>query len=136
MKKIEKSRMLFGAAIIAAALVCAFVANSVFAAPQAYPGPPAARVSDKILKFRGTVVSANIATIILRNPKNLSQQMGFSFSPAVRDQMVKILNTGGYKYGDKVTVEYASGTTVALKLHGKPSNQKKPPTPQPQKSHT
>jgi hypothetical protein len=113
-------------AILAAALVCTLAANSVSAAPQAAP-------SVKLLKFKGLVVTANSAVIIVRDPQNSVRVMSFSFSPAVRDQMLKILTAGGYRYGDKVTVEYAPGTTVALKLHGKPSKAKKQkPPPQSQ----
>ena len=45
----------------------------------------------------------------------------FSYSPEVRDQMIKILNKGGYQYGDKVVIHYKPGTTTAVKLQGKPS---------------
>jgi len=38
--------------------------------------------------------------------------------------MQRIFNAGGYQYGDKVTVWYRSGTDVALKIKGKPSNRK------------
>jgi len=121
------SRTLIPAAIAAVVLVCALGANSAFAAPQTAP---------RIQKFHGIVVTANIGGMLVRDPKNPQHPMSFSYSPVVRDRMVKILTAGGFQYGDKVTVEYAQGTTVALKLHGKPSKPKTPPpmTQAPQKS--
>jgi len=77
--------------------------------------------STKLLKYSGTVISANAATITLRNPQNPRQAQTFTFSPEVRDQMVKILTKGGFQYGDKVTVQHLTGSSVAEHLHGKPS---------------
>lgn len=42
--------------------------------------------------------------------------------------MIKVLTAGGFQYGDKLTVDYLEGTTVALRLRGKPSKHKKPQT--------
>ena len=77
--------------------------------------------STKLLKYSGTVISANSATITLRNPENPQLVQSFSFCPQVRDQMVKILTEGGFQYGDKVTVKHAAGSDVAQSMHGKPS---------------
>ncbi len=77
--------------------------------------------STKLLKYSGTVISANISGITVRNPLNPQQSQTFSYSPEVRDQMIKILNKGGYQYGDKVTVEHLTGSAVAQHIHGKPS---------------
>jgi hypothetical protein len=35
--------------------------------------------------------------------------------------MQKILDAGGYQYGDKVEILYTPGSTVALRIQGKPS---------------
>jgi hypothetical protein len=35
--------------------------------------------------------------------------------------MQKIIDTGGYQYGDKVTVFYEPATLKAIKFKGKPS---------------
>jgi hypothetical protein len=119
-------------AIVAVALISVLAANSVLAAPQMV-------APVKKMKFRGLVVSANTASIVLRNPKNPMDIISFTYSYPVRDQMIKIMTAGGYQFQDKVTVEYAYGTTIALKLSGKTSkhkNQLPPPvqTPTPQKS--
>jgi hypothetical protein len=45
----------------------------------------------------------------------------FTYNANVKSKMQKIINGGGYQYGDKIKIKYTPGTTVALKLHGKPS---------------
>jgi hypothetical protein len=45
----------------------------------------------------------------------------FAYSDKIREEMVNLLNQGGYQYGDKVEIEYQPGTEVALKIKGKPS---------------
>jgi hypothetical protein len=75
----------------------------------------------KPLKFDGQVIAANSATITVRSKENPMLTQTFSYDPAVRDQMIKILNKGGYQFGDKVVIHYTPGTTTAIKLQGKPS---------------
>jgi len=75
----------------------------------------------KPLKFDGQVIASNSATITVRSRENAMLTQTFSYSPEVRDQMIKILNKGGYQYGDKVVIHYKPGTTTAVKLQGKPS---------------
>ena len=45
----------------------------------------------------------------------------FTYSDQIRDPMRKLLDEGGYQYGDKVEIQYQPGTEVALKIKGKPS---------------
>jgi hypothetical protein len=45
----------------------------------------------------------------------------FTYADKVKAQMSKIITAGGYQYGDKIKIMYTPGTTVALKIHGKPS---------------
>ena len=45
----------------------------------------------------------------------------FTYSPEVKTKMQNIINAGGYQYGDRIKVQYTPGSTVALKIHGKPS---------------
>jgi hypothetical protein len=75
----------------------------------------------KPLKFDGQVIASNSATITVRSRENAMLTQTFSYSPEVRDQMIKILNKGGYQFGDKVVIHYKPGTTTAIKLQGKPS---------------
>jgi hypothetical protein len=75
----------------------------------------------KPLKYDGEVIASNSATITVRSKENPMLTQTFTYSPAVRDQMIKILNKGGYQFGDKVVIRYTPGTTTAVKLQGKPS---------------
>lgn len=75
----------------------------------------------KPLKFDGQVIASNSATITVRSKENAMLTQTFTYTPEVRDQMIKILNKGGYQFGDKVTIHYTPGTTTAVKLQGKPS---------------
>jgi ribosomal protein L18 len=45
----------------------------------------------------------------------------FPLSPAASSKMQKIVDKGGYQYGDKVTVLYDAATEKAVKIKGKPS---------------
>ncbi|HTZ73819.1 MAG TPA: hypothetical protein VMB47_07860 [Candidatus Aquilonibacter sp.] len=45
----------------------------------------------------------------------------FTYSDQVKAKMQKIIDAGGYQYGDKIKILYTPGSTVALKIHGKPS---------------
>jgi hypothetical protein len=45
----------------------------------------------------------------------------FTYSDQIRDQMQKLLDQGGYQFGDKVVIQYQPGTEVALKIKGKRS---------------
>jgi hypothetical protein len=45
----------------------------------------------------------------------------FTYSDQIRDQMQKLLDKGGYQFGDKVVIQYLPGTEVALQIKGKPS---------------
>jgi hypothetical protein len=42
-------------------------------------------------------------------------------SQAAADKMQKIIDSGGYQYGDKITVYYDTQSLQALKFKGKPS---------------
>jgi hypothetical protein len=83
--------------------------------PEAPAKPP------KPLKFDGEVIASNSVTITVRSRENAMLTQTFSYSPAVRNQMIKILNKGGYQFGDKVVIHYKPGTAEAVKLQGKPS---------------
>jgi hypothetical protein len=114
------------AALTAAAIICAIGVSAVLSTSAAAQTPAP---QPRMMRYRGTVVTANGAAIILRNPANPHEQVTFSYSPMVRAEMVKVLSAGGFQYGDKLTVDFVEGSTVALKLHGKPSKPKKPAPP-------
>ena len=72
-------------------------------------------------KFEGFVLNANNAQITLRAKGNDMAIRTFPLSQAESEKMQKIVDKGGYQYGDKVTVYYVPATTQAIKFKGKPS---------------
>jgi hypothetical protein len=74
-----------------------------------------------IAKFEGYVMNANIAQISVRAKGNDLAIRTFPLSEAASSEMQKIVDKGGYQYGDKVTVLYDATTERAIKIKGKPS---------------
>ncbi|HKV24703.1 MAG TPA: hypothetical protein VJN93_08945 [Candidatus Acidoferrum sp.] len=74
-----------------------------------------------LAKFEGYVMNANIAQITVRAKGNDLSILTFPLSPEVSQRMQKIVDKGGYQYGDKVTIYYDPATQKAMKLKGKPS---------------
>jgi len=72
-------------------------------------------------KFEGFVMNANNAQITVRAKGNDLAIRTFPLSQAASDKMQKIIDKGGYQYGDKVTVYYVPATSQAMKFKGKPS---------------
>jgi hypothetical protein len=72
-------------------------------------------------KFEGFVMHANNAQITVRAKGNDMAIRTFPLSQAASDKMQKIIDKGGYQYGDKVTVFYEPATSKAIKFKGKPS---------------
>jgi hypothetical protein len=71
--------------------------------------------------LKAEVVHADSQTIMVREQKNGMMIHTFNFSPEMKDKMQAILDRGGFQYGDKVSVLFMPGQTVALRIHGKPS---------------
>jgi hypothetical protein len=74
-----------------------------------------------IAKFEGFVMNANIAQISVRAKGNDLAIRTFPLSPAAAGKMQKIVDKGGYQYGDKVTVLYDAASEKAVQIKGKPS---------------
>jgi hypothetical protein len=74
-----------------------------------------------VQKFRGYIVHANIAQVTVRDRVNETALQTFPLSQPVSAKMQKIIDKGGYQYGDKITVYYDPQTHTALKIKGKPS---------------
>ena len=74
-----------------------------------------------LAKFEGSVLHANIAQITVRDKNNDLAIRTFPLSETASAKMQKIIDKGGYQYGDKVTVLYDPSTTKAFKIKGKPS---------------
>ena len=72
-------------------------------------------------KFEGFVMHANNAQITVRAKGNDMAIRTFPLSQEASVKMQKIVDQGGYQYGDKVTILYESATSKAIKVKGKPS---------------
>lgn len=82
---------------------------------------PVKTVKPKLAKFQGEVMHATNVAITVRSLENERMIRTFTYSPRVQEQMQRIIDQGGYQYGDKVAIEYAPGAEVALRIKGKPS---------------
>lgn len=74
-----------------------------------------------LAKFVGFVVNANIAQITVRAQGNDLGIRTFPLTEAAVARMQRIVDKGGYQYGDKVTVLYDPASEKAVKIKGKPS---------------
>jgi len=72
-------------------------------------------------KFEGFVMNSNNAQITLRVKGNDMGVRTFPLSETASAKMQKIIDKGGYQYGDKVTVYYEPSTSKAMNFKGKPS---------------
>jgi len=72
-------------------------------------------------KFQGYIVHANAAQVTVRDKVNETTLQTFPLSQAVAEKMQKIVDKGGYQYGDKITVYYDPQTHTAMRIKGKPS---------------
>jgi len=75
----------------------------------------------KVEKFKGEVLHANMIQIIVRSAKNEKVIRTFTYTPKVKEQIMKIIDRGGYQTGDKVEIHHEAGSDVAIKIKGKPS---------------
>ena len=72
-------------------------------------------------KTRFEVLYMMTTGIQVRSMVNGLEIHTFTYSDQIHDAMVKLLDQGGYQYGDKVEIQYQPGTEVALSIKGKPS---------------
>jgi hypothetical protein len=75
----------------------------------------------KPAKTRYEVLYMMTTGIQVRSLVNGLEIHTFTYSDQIRAAMQKLLDQGGYQYGDKVEIQYQPGTEVALKIKGKPS---------------
>jgi hypothetical protein len=74
-----------------------------------------------VQKLEGYIVNANTAQVTVRTKSNELSLQTFTLNQQVSAKMQKIMDNGGYQYGDKVTVYYDETSRTALKIKGKPS---------------
>jgi len=72
-------------------------------------------------KFEGTVMNSNSVLITVRSKENELAVRTFPLTEEASAKMQKIIDKGGYQYGDKVTVFYDPVTNKAIKIKGKAS---------------
>jgi hypothetical protein len=72
-------------------------------------------------KFEGFIMNSNIAQVTVRARGNDMAIQTFPLSQPVAAQMQRIIDRGGYQYGDKVTVFYDPQSHTAVRIKGKPS---------------
>jgi len=123
MKNFRKFAMTAARAVAAAGLLVALAAIMAGPAGAQVTSAPIV-VQQKPVKnvwLKASVIHADGNTIIVQDQKNSLAVYTFSFTPALRDRMQRILDAGGYQYGDKVYILYEPGQTVAKDVRGKPS---------------
>jgi hypothetical protein len=98
------------AAVAAAAPIISEIISSVSAKPKPQGN-----------WLKAEVIHADSNTIIVREQANGMMIHTFNFALELKDKMQAILDHGGFQYGDKVSILFQPGQTVALKIHGKPS---------------
>jgi len=109
-----------------------FFAATVTLALAGFAAPAHAQVSEtkpiklkqpKVKKqsFKGTVVSATLQGITVRDAKDARMIRTFQLSEKAGAQMIKAFDQGGFQVGDKVTIVHVQGQEVALEIKGKPS---------------
>src|SRR5215468_3548525 len=72
-------------------------------------------------KFEGTVMNSNNILITVRSKENELAIRTFPLTEGAAAKMQKIIDKGGYQYGDKVTVFYDPTTNKAVMIKGKAS---------------
>ena len=71
--------------------------------------------------MKAQVIHADAVSIIVNEVGNQKLVHTFTYSLALKPRMQQILDAGGYHYGDQIKILYEPNSTVALKIHGKPS---------------
>jgi hypothetical protein len=71
--------------------------------------------------MQAEIIHADANSMVVSEQGNERVIHTFTYADTLKDRMQKIVDKGGYQYGDKVKIQYTPGQTVALKIHGKPS---------------
>jgi hypothetical protein len=113
----------FSLLLLAAGALCAlsFSASAQVTTAPVIKLKPVHTRQAKPAKTRFEVLHMMTTGIQVRSLANGLEIHTFTYSDQIRDPMRKLLDQGGYQYGDKVEIQYQPGTEVALKIKGKPS---------------
>ncbi|HXZ19367.1 MAG TPA: hypothetical protein VEG63_05425 [Candidatus Acidoferrales bacterium] len=97
------------------------VSSSPTVTVNATPNTNVKVAKPKMVKYKGRVLAFNIATVIVQSMANPRMVWSFQYSTDLHNRVADMLGTGGYQPGDMITVYCNPGTSVAVKLKGKPS---------------
>jgi hypothetical protein len=120
----KNSSKLAAAVLLAAAAFSGLpAAGQSMSAPIVVKSSPAidAKNAAKGNWLHAEVIHVDSNSMVVREQGNGMMVHTFTYTPQVQAQIQRILNGGGYQYGDKIKVLYQQGQTVALKVRGKPS---------------
>jgi len=133
----KNSKILVGSLALAAALAYSPGAlraqgpAAAAAAAAAITAPVITKVFDTVTRrhptpegsdwLKAEVIHADAVTLIVREQQNGYAVHTFNFSPDLQPKMQAMIDKGGFQYGDKISILYMPGQTVALRIHGKPS---------------
>jgi hypothetical protein len=109
----------FAALFLAIGALCATAApaqGQITSAPSGNSAP-----EGKVTKAGFEVLHMMRTGIQVRSLVRPLEIHTFTYSDQIRTEMQNLFDHGGYKYGDKVEIQYKLGTEVALKIKGKPS---------------
>jgi hypothetical protein len=79
------------------------------------------KTTNGLAKFEGFVMHATNVAITVRAKDNELSIRSFPLSEAASAKMQKIIDKGGYQFGDKVTIFYDPDNLKAIKIKGKAS---------------
>jgi hypothetical protein len=120
-----KNFKILAASILAASLLAALpaYAQGSMTAPIVVrsAGSKTSGASAKGNWLKAEVIHADSNSMIVRERNNGMMVHTFTYTPELQAAMQKLMNQGGYQYGDKVQILYQQGQSVALRLRGKPS---------------
>jgi hypothetical protein len=71
--------------------------------------------------LKAEVLHADSHSIVVCEEANERMIHTFTYAPEIQDSIQRLMDRGGYQYGDKVKIRYDQTKTVALKIRGKPS---------------
>jgi len=114
MKRIPSIVILLGAVALAAAAPA--LAQVDISKPI-----PIKTLKNKHEVFKGEVLNATVVAITVRSQQDEKLIRTFTYSSQVSARMLKIIDQGGYQFGDKVVIVTDPGSSVALQIKGKPS---------------
>lgn len=104
-------------------------AQAAAAAAAAAAASPIIRVFHNIVskpKVSGDWMKADVIhfdshSIIVSEVDNPRMIHTFTYATGIQPRMQQIEDKGGFQWGDQVKILYDPGSTVALKIHGKPT---------------